>query len=136
VDDEAMVERETTIEASPAEVWEALTDEGILSDWFAEDAELDLVEGGAVRFDCDDGERSGTIEEIAEEERLSFVWTRPEYGTSRVEFSIEATPLGTRVVVTERVLVSTEASGTATATAGWWRAKLGALRATLALVPA
>lgn len=134
MDDEAMVERETTIEASPAEVWEAITDEGMLSEWFAEEAELDLVEGGAVRFGCEDGERLGTIEEIAEEERLSFVWTRPDHGTSRVEFSIEPTPLGTRVIVTERVLVSTEAS--ASATAGWWRAKLGALRATLALAAA
>src|SRR3954465_7455859 len=35
------VERETLIEASPEEVWEALTDEDRLEEWLAPDVELD-----------------------------------------------------------------------------------------------
>src|SRR5262245_40010308 len=128
------VRRETTVEAGPGEVWEALTDEGCLTEWLAEDAEVDLSEGGEISFSFEDGARTGRIERVDEERRLTLTWERPGYGESRVDFAIEPAPGGTRVVVTERALTAFET--TAAAKASWWTAKLGALRATLALVPA
>ena len=48
------VEREVVLDAPPAEVWEALTDEQQLEEWFANDVEFDLDRGGVFRWD--DGE--------------------------------------------------------------------------------
>lgn len=127
------VRRETTVEASPVEVWEALTDPDRLSEWLAEDAELDPVEGGELRLTFEDGERAGRVESVEEERRLAFTWERPEYGESRVEFTVEAVPAGTRVIVVESDLGP---GPRALAAADWWVAKLGSLRATLALVTA
>ena len=127
------VRRETTVEESPVEVWEALTDPDRLSEWLAEDAELDLVEGGELRLTFEDGERAGRVESVEEERRLAFTWERPGYGESRVEFMVEAVSAGTRVIVVEADLGP---GPRALAAADWWVAKLGALRATLALVTA
>src|SRR5918994_1311443 len=53
------VERETLIEASPEEVWEAITDEDRLEEWIAPEVELDAVEGGDATFRYEDGGRPG-----------------------------------------------------------------------------
>ena len=98
------VERETVLEADPAEVWDALTDDSILSDWFAEEASIDPVEGGEVEFACDDGERRGTVHRAEPERELSFSWSRPGEGSSMVTFLIEPVETGTRLVVVERAL--------------------------------
>ena len=49
------VERETLVEASPDEVWEALTDEDRLEEWLAPDVELDPTEGGEIAVRDGDG---------------------------------------------------------------------------------
>ncbi len=95
------VERETLIEATPEEVWEALTDEDRLEEWLAPDVELDPYEGGEIAVRDGDGERTGTIETVEEGERFAFTWSRPGEGESFVEFTIEAIPAGTRVTVVE-----------------------------------
>lgn len=95
------VERETLIEATPEEVWEALTDEDRLEEWLAPDVELDPYEGGEIVVRDRDGERTGTIETVEEGERFAFTWSRPGEGESFVEFTIEAIPAGTRVTVVE-----------------------------------
>jgi uncharacterized protein YndB with AHSA1/START domain len=100
------VERETILEAEPERVWEALTDEGLLSDWFADGARLDPWEGGEVEFECDDGERSGTVRSIEEERELAFTWSRDGEGESLVTFTIEPVEYGTRLIVVERALDS------------------------------
>ncbi len=135
-DRDLRVERETILEAAPEEVWEALTEESRLAEWLADDAELDPVEGGEVRFGFADGERAGRVERVEEERSFAFTWTRPGEGPSRVEFTIEAVPAGTRLVVVESGLSGPAAMASAAATAEWWVAKLGALGAILALVPA
>src|SRR2546429_250906 len=53
------VERETTVEASPEEVWEALTDEDRLEEWLAPEVELDPSEGGTIAV------RDGVVEPLA-----------------------------------------------------------------------
>jgi uncharacterized protein YndB with AHSA1/START domain len=108
------VERETLVEASPEEVWEALTDEDRLEEWMAPEVELDPTEGGEIVVRDGDDERFGTIETVEERERFAFTWSRPDEGESFVEFTIEALPGGTRVTVVE-----TPVGPTATAAGGW-----------------
>jgi uncharacterized protein YndB with AHSA1/START domain len=95
------VERETLVEASPDEVWEALTDEDRLEEWLAPDVELDPYEGGEIAVRDGDDERNGTVETFEENERFAFTWSRPGEGESFVEFTIEALPGGSRVTVVE-----------------------------------
>jgi uncharacterized protein YndB with AHSA1/START domain len=116
------VERETLVEASPEEVWEALTEEDRLEEWLAPEVDLDPVEGGEIAVRDGDGERAGTVETIEERERFAFTWSRPGEGESFVEFTIEGLPGGTRVTVIE-----TPIGPTAMAFAGWG-ARLARLR--------
>jgi uncharacterized protein YndB with AHSA1/START domain len=98
------VERETILEAEPERVWEALTDDDLLSDWFADRARVEPWEGGEVEFDCDDGERRGTVRRVEEERELEFTWSRDGQGESLVTFTIEPVEYGTRLIVVERAL--------------------------------
>ena len=109
------VERETLIEASPEEVWEALTDEDRLEEWLAPDVELDPHEGGEISVRDGDDERRGTVETMEENERFTFTWSRPGEGESFVEFTIEALPGGSRVTVVETPVGSTAIGPTAMA---------------------
>jgi uncharacterized protein YndB with AHSA1/START domain len=122
------VERETLVEASPDEVWEALTDEERLQEWLAPEVELDPVEGGEIAVRDGDDERSGTVETLEENERFAFTWSRPGEGESYVEFTIEALPGGSRVIVVE-----TPIGPTATAVGAWGPA-FARLRRSLRLV--
>jgi uncharacterized protein YndB with AHSA1/START domain len=126
------VERETLIEADPEEVWEAITDEDRLAEWIADEVELDPVEGGDATFRSDEGERSGTVQTVEEEERFAFTWARPGEGESLVEFTIEAVPRGTRLTVVETPIGQI---ATATAMMGGWSRRLARLRDQIALAP-
>src|SRR5436190_23401432 len=76
-DQERRVEREMVLDAPLREVWEALTDERLLGEWLAQDAELDPVPGGGASFRFSDGDtREGTVLEVEEERSLSFPWAR------------------------------------------------------------
>jgi uncharacterized protein YndB with AHSA1/START domain len=116
------VERETLIEASPDEVWEALTDEDRLQEWLAPDVELDPREGGEISVRDGDEERHGTVETVEEGERFAFTWSRPGEGESFVQFTIEAIPAGTRVTVVETPMA-----------AAAWGPRLGRLQSSLRL---
>ena len=124
------VERETLVEATPEEVWEALTDEDRLEEWMAPDVELDPVEGGQIVVRDGDDERSGTVETWEEGERFAFTWSRPGEGESFVEFTIEALPCGSRVTVVETPTYSaaTNTAAGSTALAGGWGSRLAGLR--------
>ena len=115
------VERETTIEASPEEVWEALTDEDRLEEWMAPEVELDPTEGGEISVRDGDDHRTGTVETVEEAERFAFTWSRPGEGESFVEFTIEALPGGSRVTVVETPI------GPSAAAAGAWESRLARL---------
>ena len=101
---EMEVEREPVLEADPERVWEALTDDELLSDWFADRARIEPYEGGEVEFECDDGERHGTVRWVEEERELAFTWSRDGEDESLVTFTIEPVEYGTRLVVVERTL--------------------------------
>ena len=121
--DERRVERETVLPASPDEVWEALTDDDRLAQWLADDVEFDPVEGGALNTRDEDGEaRTGTVETVIERERLAFTWAAPGGDPSRVEFTVEAVPAGTRLIVTETAISGPTA--VAPAFAGRWDVRM------------
>lgn len=115
------VERDTLVEATPEEVWEALTDEDRLEEWMAPDVELDPVEGGEIAVRDGDDERAGTVETVEENERFAFTWSRPGEGESFVEFTIEALPGGSRVTVVETPI------GPTAMVAGGWGPRLARL---------
>ncbi len=122
------VERETFVEATPEEVWEALTDEDRLEEWMAPEVELDPVEGGEIAVRDGDDQRTGTVETVEESERFAFTWSRPGEGDSFVEFTIEALPAGTRVTVVETPTDSAVA-------AGGWGSRLARLHRSLRFAP-
>ena len=94
------ITRELTVPAPPDEVWEALTDPDRLTEWFANDVELELRPGGRGVFRWDNGEvRTALVEEVEEPRRFGFRWTDEEEG--EVAFEVEEVDAGTRVVVRE-----------------------------------
>ena len=123
------MERETLVEASPEEVWEALTDEDRLEEWMAPDVELDPVEGGEIAVRDGADQRSGTVQTVEEHERFAFTWSRPGQGESFVEFTIEALPGGSRVTVVETPVHSaaTNTVSGPTAMAFGWGSRLARL---------
>jgi uncharacterized protein YndB with AHSA1/START domain len=123
------VERETLVEATPEEVWEALTDEDRLEEWMAPDVEVDPIEGGEITVRDGDDERLGTVETLEEEERFAFTWSRPGEGESFVEFTLEPLPAGTRVTVVETPI------GPTAIASGVWDFRLGRLHRSLRFVP-
>jgi uncharacterized protein YndB with AHSA1/START domain len=132
------VERETMVEASPEEVWEALTDEDRLEEWMAPEVELDPVEGGEISVRDGEDRRTGTVETFEESERFAFTWSRPGEGESFVEFTIEALPGGSRVTVIETPTDSAAtniAAGPMAIAAGGWGPRLARLHRSLRLTP-
>ena len=123
------VERETLVEATPEEVWAALTDEDRLEEWMAPDVALDPIEGGEIAVRDGDYERLGTIETIEEEERFAFTWSRPGEGESFVEFTLEPLPAGTRVTVVETPI------GPNAIASAMWDFRLSRLHRSLRFVP-
>jgi uncharacterized protein YndB with AHSA1/START domain len=93
-----MIRREIVLPATRDVVWDALTDEERLEDWFANDVELDLRPGGGASFRWSNGEeRHATVTEVEPERRLAFDWE--DEGT--VEFTLADDADGTRLVVVE-----------------------------------
>ena len=96
------VTREIVLPAAPDEVWEALTDPERLSEWFANDVELDARPGGRGVFRWDDGEtRHATVDDVVPGERLGFAWTDGDGAESHVTIALEEAEQGTRLRVVE-----------------------------------
>ena len=135
------VKRTVLLDAAPHEVWDALTDETLLSEWLADEVELDPREGGELLCRFADGEeRRGEVTLVEEAERLAFDWHRVE-GPSRVEWTVDAVAEDrTILTVTETAwgrrddLVSMRHGFGPSALAGDWSGRLGRLRGALRLV--
>jgi uncharacterized protein YndB with AHSA1/START domain len=78
--------QEIEVEATPEEVWEALTTEEGRERWLDEDAEREIH-----------------VEVADEPSRLVWWWWAPDEEPTRVEFLVVAIPGGTRLRVTETV---------------------------------
>lgn len=95
-----MVKREIILPSPREEVWEALTDPERLEDWFANEVEVDLREGGDATFRWSNGEeRHATFTEVEPERRLAFEWDED----GEVEFTLDDDAEGTRLTVVETV---------------------------------
>jgi uncharacterized protein YndB with AHSA1/START domain len=125
------VEREAVLDAPAEKVWEALTDERLLGDWLADEAELEPEPGGRASFRFADGtKKEGTVLRVEEERELAFTWARPGEPETEVELTLVPLVSGTRLLVVERA-----GAATPTALAGSaWGTRLTALRHALSLV--
>jgi hypothetical protein len=92
------------LDASPAEVWEAVVD----GSWLADEVVLDLRPGGDASFRAAGWSRSGWIEEVVAPEgsrggaaRLAFWWAEDGEPATRVELTIAAGEGATRLRVVE-----------------------------------
>jgi uncharacterized protein YndB with AHSA1/START domain len=96
--DPVEIERDIVFPASPAEVWEALTEPERLEEWFASEAELDARPGGEAVFRWGDGdERRAVVRELEPEERLVLDWE----DDGQVVLELEEVDGGTRLHVVE-----------------------------------
>ena len=119
------VKRSVVLAAAPDEVWEAVTDEALLSEWLAPEVELEPERGGALVCRYEDGsERRGEVELIEEAERLAFRWHRDGGAPSRVELIVDAVAAGTRLTVIESRLDPTAPAVLAAS----WSAPLARIR--------
>ena len=130
-DDVREVRREAEFEVGPDELWEALTDERLLSEWLGDEVELEPVEGGPLRIRDGDSEREGTVTRVEDERSLTFEWELPGRGLSEVELTVDAVAGGSRLVVVERAI-----AGTVALTGVAWSAKLTAFATALTLIAA
>lgn len=104
-----LILRELDLEASPAEVWAALTDPAWLAVWLADDVALELWPGGEARFQTGGERRTGWVEEVSPPRpesgsgigRLAFWWAADDEVASRVELSVIPAEAGTRLRVVE-----------------------------------
>jgi uncharacterized protein YndB with AHSA1/START domain len=84
--EEQAARREIEVDASPDEVWEALT-----------------TDAGRERWLEGEPEREIHVETADEPSRLVWWWWHGDEPATRVEFVVSPIPAGTRVVVTETV---------------------------------
>lgn len=102
-----LIERQLHVAADPAELWEALTDPQLLTEWLADEAEIELRVGGEARFVTGERIRTGWVEEVSppgsegDSGRLVFWWGEDGEAASRVELELTATNRGTRLRVVE-----------------------------------
>src|SRR3954454_13255951 len=124
-----VVKHEIEIEASPADVWEAVSDP---ERWLGEDVEApDGMEPGAEIVVRDaDGERHGRVESADPPGRLVWWWWREDEPATRVEVLVVAAPAATRVVVVEPLPAGVPAL------AAGWAPRLRMLAGNLSLVAA
>jgi uncharacterized protein YndB with AHSA1/START domain len=96
------VSRSVELDAAPAEVWDALTEEALLAEWLADEVEIEAEPGGEIVCRYADGEeRRGEVELVEKAERLAWSWHREGGGSSRVELVLDAVAERTRLTVIE-----------------------------------
>ena len=106
--------RSVELDAAPAEVWDALTEDALLAEWLADEVELEAEPGGEIVCRYADGEeRRGEVELVEEAERLAWSWRREGIGPSRVELVLDAVADRTRLTVTETAPLRAERAAAA-----------------------
>jgi uncharacterized protein YndB with AHSA1/START domain len=107
------IRREIVLPVGRERAWELLTEPRELREWLADEVELAPHEGAPLRAAWASGEeRAGVVEEVEEQRRLRFRWDDEATGIpSRVEWTLDDAPGGTRVIVEERPLVPLELHG-------------------------
>jgi uncharacterized protein YndB with AHSA1/START domain len=108
------VRREIVLPVERERAWALLTEPTELREWLADEVELEPEEGAPLRVSWASGDaREGVVEEVEQHRRIRFRWDDGATGVpSRVEWTLDDAPGGTRVVVVERPLVPLELRGT------------------------
>lgn len=94
-----------TLDASPAEVFRALTDARELSRWWTTTAESDARTGGAFSyvFEFDDASRNhtyvGNYHDVTPDERVSYPW-QTSLGETTVDVRLRPSGDGTELTLT------------------------------------
>ena len=108
------VRREIVLPVERDRAWELLTEPAELREWLADEVELEPEEGAPVRavWFASGEERVGVVEEVEDGRRVRFRWDDDATGIpSRVEWTLDDAPGGTRVTVEEHPLVPLEVAG-------------------------
>ena len=102
------IQRELILPVPPTRVWTALTQADQLGAWFGTQATIDPRPGGELIFTWDGstgptGAARGVIEAIEPPTRFAFRWhsVPEELPMTRVEFTLEVHPEGTRLRLVE-----------------------------------
>ena len=138
--DAERVTRSVELDAAPAEVWDALTEDALLGEWLADEVELEAEPGGEIVCRYADGEeRRGEVELVEEAERLAWSWRRDGGAPSRVELVLDAVAERTRLTVieTQSPVLETGALGAAgplLLAGGTWGQPLARLQVAVCLV--
>ena len=130
-DERRGVRFERLYDATPTELWEALTDPGQIGGWLAHASRWTLEPGAAYRLDfgeSDDAATTGVIREIVPERILELSWTYPGETDSVVRFELVPQERGVMLLLDHRLLPAEAAIGYG---AGW-QAHLEALERLLA----
>jgi uncharacterized protein YndB with AHSA1/START domain len=108
------IRREIVLPVERERAWALLTEPAELQEWLADEVEFEPEEGAPVRaaWMASGEEREGVVEEVEDRRRVRFRWDDDATGIpSRVEWTLDDAPGGTRVVVEERPLVPLEVAG-------------------------
>jgi len=140
--DAERVTRSVELDAAPAEVWDALTEDALLGEWLADEVELEAEPGGEIVCRYADGEeRRGEVEMVEEAERLAWSWRREGGAPSRVELVLDAVADRTRLTIIETQSPVLEIGTLRTAgpllhagASATWGRRLARLRAAVRLV--
>lgn len=117
-----VVNREVVLPVPRERAWELITEPAELEGWLGDEVEFEPEQDAPLRV-VEAGEtREGVVEEVTDGERIVFRW-----GDSRVVWTLEDAPGGTRFNVTEHRF---EADGAT------WGPKLSALAHASLLCPA
>jgi len=102
------IEREISIQAPIATVWNVITKPEYISQWFGSQAEIDLRRGGKGKLIWNEEmEAPLEIVEVEKPHLFSFLWispdeeTRPTHQQTLVEFRLTEDGAGTKVYLTE-----------------------------------
>ncbi|MFZ1994243.1 MAG: SRPBCC domain-containing protein [Solirubrobacteraceae bacterium] len=99
------IQRELVLPAAPIVAWQALTDPAWLTQWLADEVDMELRPGGEARFRIGGDVRVGWVEEVTPPRatdqvksgiaRLTFWWAADPEPASRVEIRLEPLSDGT-----------------------------------------
>ena len=130
-DERCAVRFERLYDASPGELWSALTDPEQLRGWLADVARLELEPGGAFELRFGEGETeraTGTVRTVEAPRLLELDWTFPGEPDSQVRFELEPRDAGVLLVLEHRLL----SRDSGAAYGAGWHAHLDGLAAHLA----
>lgn len=125
------IEREISIQAPIATVWEVITKPEYISQWFCSQAEIDLQRGGKGKLSWEAFEAPLEIVEVDKPHLFSFLWvapdeeTKPTHQQTLVAFRLTEDGAETKVCLTEsgfeKLEITTEqkANLIANHTPGW-----------------